>query len=54
MLNDVILKDIDINQVVNMTAIECYINHLIPSNIVSDLQIDELKLTVWPSNGLEA
>jgi hypothetical protein len=53
MLNDVILKDIDINRVVNMTAIECYINHLIPSDTVSDLQIDELKVTVGQAMALQ-
>jgi hypothetical protein len=45
-LNDAILKDFDINQVVNMTAIECYINHIIPSDNISDLRIDELKHTI--------
>ncbi len=45
-LNDAILKDFDINQVVNMTAIECYINHIIPSDIISDLRIDELRHTI--------
>jgi exonuclease III len=42
-LNDVILKDVDIDQAVNLTAVECYINHLIPSDVVSDLRIYELK-----------
>jgi hypothetical protein len=45
-LNDTILKDFDINQVVNIATMECYINHLVPSDAVSDLQIDELKLTI--------
>ncbi len=42
-VNDVILKDVDIDQVVNLSAVECYINHLIPSDVVSDLRINELK-----------
>jgi exonuclease III len=45
-LNDTILKDFDINQVVNIATMECYINHLVPSDVVSDLQIDELKLII--------
>ncbi len=45
-LNDTILKDFDINQVVNMATMECYINHLVPPDTVSDLQIDELKLII--------
>jgi hypothetical protein len=45
-LNDVILKDVDIDQAVNLTAVECYINHLIPSDVVSDLRINELKTII--------
>ncbi len=42
-VNDVILKDVDIDQVVSITAVECYINHLTPSDVISDLRINELK-----------
>jgi exonuclease III len=53
MVNDVILNDIDINRIVNVTAIECYVNHLLPSDTVSDLQIDELKGTVGQAMALQ-
>jgi hypothetical protein len=45
-LNDTILKDLNINQVVNLATLDCYINHLAPSDALSDLQIDELKLII--------
>jgi hypothetical protein len=52
-LNDTILKDFDINQVENMTTMECYINHLVPSDTVSDLRIDELKLTIGQAMAMQ-
>ncbi len=45
-INDTILKDEGLTQVVNITVLECYINHLIPSAAISDLEIDQLKLTI--------
>jgi hypothetical protein len=53
MVSDVILNDIDINRVVNVTAIECYVNHLLPSDTVTDLQIDELKGMVGQAMALQ-
>jgi hypothetical protein len=53
MVNDVILNDMDINRIVNVTAIECYVNHLLPSDTVSDLQINELKGTVGQAVALQ-
>jgi hypothetical protein len=53
-LNDVILKDLDINQLVNMTAVECYINHIIPSDTVSDLRINEIKLIIGQAMALHS
>ncbi len=52
-LNDTILKDFDINQVVNIATMECYINHLVPSDAVSDLQIDELKLIIGQAMNMQ-
>jgi exonuclease III len=52
-LNDTILKDFDINQVVNIATMECYINHLVPSDVVSDLQIDELKLIIGQATTMQ-
>ncbi len=45
-INDTVLKDEDLTQVVNITALECYVNHLIPSATISDLEIDQLKLSI--------
>jgi hypothetical protein len=45
-INDTILKDEGLNQVVNITVLECYINHLIPSANISDLEIYQLKLSI--------
>jgi hypothetical protein len=40
------LKCPDLNDVVNITAKECYISHLIPSDNISDFDIEEMKLTI--------
>ncbi len=45
-INDVILKDPDLVDIVNITAIECYINHLAPSATISDIEIENLRLTI--------
>jgi hypothetical protein len=45
-IDDVILKDEDLSELVNLTAIECYINHLVPTVDHSDLEIDNLKATI--------
>jgi hypothetical protein len=42
-LNDSILKDVDIVEIVNLTTIECYINHLSPSDLHSDIEINNFK-----------
>ncbi len=39
-IDDSILKDADLSEIVSITALECYINHLIPSENLSDLEID--------------
>jgi exonuclease III len=42
-INDNILKDEDLLDTVTITAIECYVNHLIPSAVVSDVDIERYK-----------
>jgi exonuclease III len=45
-INDSILKDDDLLDTVTITSIECYINHLIPSAVVSDVDIENYKNTI--------
>ncbi len=33
-------------ELVDITAIECYINHLTPNEIVSDIEIDNLRMNI--------
>jgi hypothetical protein len=42
-INDVVLSDPDLAELVNITTIECYINHLLPNGDVSDIEIDTSK-----------
>jgi hypothetical protein len=42
-INDKILKDPDLVDVVNITVVETYINHIVPDANVSDLQIEVYK-----------
>jgi exonuclease III len=42
-LNDSILKDVDIVEIVNLTTVECYINHLSPTATLSDIEINNFK-----------
>jgi hypothetical protein len=45
-LNDTILKDADLEDVVNISVMECYINHLIPSANLSDIDINHYRHTI--------
>ncbi len=45
-INDTILKCPDINNVVDIAAIECYVNHLTPTEDVSDLDISEMRTII--------
>jgi hypothetical protein len=45
-LNDTILKDADLENKVNISVIECYINHLSPSATLSDVDIDNYRRTI--------
>ncbi len=45
-INDVVLTDSDLDDIVNITTRECYINHLIPSNTVSDLEIQNQRVII--------
>jgi hypothetical protein len=38
-----ILKDVDLESVVNITVIETYINHVVPSDTISDLDIERYR-----------
>jgi hypothetical protein len=42
-INDMILKDNDLQDVVAITVTETYINHLSPNNLVSDIDINTFK-----------
>jgi hypothetical protein len=43
-INDTILKDADLDEIVLITAVECYINHLLPSETYSDIDIQNFKM----------
>jgi exonuclease III len=45
-INDAILKDSDLLEIVNITAVDCYVNHVTPSVLVSDIEIDNMKLII--------
>jgi hypothetical protein len=45
-VNDAILTDPDLVEIVNIASLECYINHLSPSETMSDIEIDNLRLTI--------
>jgi exonuclease III len=45
-INDTILKDADFDEIVLITAVECYINHLLPSDTYSDIDIQNFKMHV--------
>jgi hypothetical protein len=47
-INDVVLTDSDLDDIVNITTRECYINHLIPSDTVSDLEIHNQRVQCPP------
>jgi hypothetical protein len=42
-INDMILKDTDLQDVVAITVLETYINHLSPDNNISDIDINNFK-----------
>jgi hypothetical protein len=43
-INYTILKDADLDEIALITAIECYINHLLPSENYSDIDIQNFKM----------
>ncbi len=45
-LNDAILTDADLKEIVEITTVECYINHLSPSENLSDIEIENYKTTI--------
>ncbi len=45
-IDDSILKDSDLSEIVCITALECYINHLIPSENLSDLEIGNFRTLI--------
>jgi exonuclease III len=45
-LNDAILTDADLKEIVEITTVECYINHLLPSETLSDIEIENYKITI--------
>jgi exonuclease III len=45
-INDAILKCPDIIDAVNIAAIDCYVNHLIPTYEISDIEITEMRTTI--------
>jgi hypothetical protein len=45
-IDDRILKCPDINDAVDIAVIECYINHLIPTATLSDIDIDGLRVVI--------
>jgi hypothetical protein len=45
-IDDTILKDSDLSEIVSITALECYINHLTPSETLSDLEIGNFRTLI--------
>jgi exonuclease III len=45
-INDAILKCPDLLDAVNIAAIECYVNHLTPTDAISDIEIDEMRVII--------
>jgi hypothetical protein len=45
-IDDRILKCPDINNVIDIAVLECYINHLTPTETISDIDIDEMRLLI--------
>jgi hypothetical protein len=45
-INDTILKCPDIIDAVNIAAIDCYVNHLTPTDEISDIDITEMRITI--------
>jgi exonuclease III len=45
-INDMILKDADIQDVVGISVIETYINHIVPDNQISDIDIGRYKTLI--------
>jgi exonuclease III len=45
-VNDVILTDPDLLEIVEITTIECYINHLSPNELVSDIDIEHYRTNI--------
>jgi hypothetical protein len=45
-INDMILKDTDLDNVVKVTVLETYINHAVPSDTMSDLDIERFQIVI--------
>jgi exonuclease III len=45
-IDDAILKDSDLLEIVNITSVECYVNHIIPSALVCDIEINDKKMAI--------
>ncbi len=45
-INDMILKDTDLDGVVRVTVLETYINHAVPSDTMSDLDIERYRILI--------
>ncbi len=45
-IDDRILKCPDVNDAVDITVLECYINYLIPTEVLSDFDIDEMRMSI--------
>ncbi len=45
-IDDSILKDSDLSDIISITALECYINHLIPSENISNIEIDNFRALI--------
>jgi hypothetical protein len=45
-IDDRILKCPDVNDAVDIAVLECYINHLIPTEVLSDFDIDAMRMSI--------
>jgi exonuclease III len=45
-INDTILRDSDLTEVVNLATIECYINNLVPTDTLSDIEIERYRTII--------
>jgi hypothetical protein len=40
------LSDNELVEIVNITTVECYVNHIVPSAELSDIEIDDMRLII--------